>query len=205
MFLIGLTGGIASGKSTVASMLQSKGAEVIDADQVAREVVSIGSPGLAAVVERFGEVVLAADGSLSRTALADLIFGDERARLTLEQILHPLIASRTSELILRSQSEIIVYSVPLLVEANVQHPFDLVVTVEAGVESQLKRMVSERNLTKEQARLRLNAQATELQRVESSDVRLENSGTLEALANQVDQLWQVIALKAKEKGSGGKN
>lgn len=192
MFLIGLTGGIASGKSTVAKLLAAHGAETIDADQVARDVVQPGSAGLDAVVAEFGEDVLTGQGELDRTNLGKIVFSDPHKRLKLEAILHPLIKSRTSELISESSREIVVYAVPLLVEANVDYPFDFIVTVEAGEDNQLERLVRSRGLSAEEAKERISSQATRQQREARADFVLDSSGTHEQLAKQVDTLWLEI-------------
>jgi dephospho-CoA kinase len=192
MFLIGLTGGIASGKSTVAKLLAKHGAETIDADQVARDVVEVGTVGLAAVVEAFGKGVLTSEGTLNRENLGSIIFSEPNMRLKLEAILHPLIKARTMELISKSQREIVVYAVPLLVEASVDYPFDFIVTVEAGQDNQLERLVRSRGLSLDQARERLASQATREQREARADFVIDSSGTLEQLATQVDTLWLEI-------------
>jgi dephospho-CoA kinase len=192
MFLIGLTGGIASGKSTVAKLLAKHGAETIDADQVARDVVEVGTVGLAAVVEAFGKGVLTSEGTLNRENLGSIIFSEPNMRLQLEAILHPLIKARTLELISKSQREIVVYAVPLLVEASVDYPFDFIVTVEAGQDNQLERLVRSRGLSLDQARERLASQATREQREARADFVIDSSGTLEQLATQVDTLWLEI-------------
>jgi dephospho-CoA kinase len=192
MFLIGLTGGIASGKSTVAKLLAKHGAETIDADQVARDVVEVGTVGLAAVVEEFGKGVLTSEGTLNRENLGSIIFSEPNMRLQLEAILHPLIKARTLELISKSQREIVVYAVPLLVEASVDYPFDFIVTVEAGQDNQLERLVRSRGLSLDQARERLASQATREQREARADFVIDSSGTLEQLATQVDTLWLEI-------------
>jgi dephospho-CoA kinase len=205
MFLVGLTGGIASGKSTVSAMLERLGAEVIDADLVAREVVEPGTQGLAEIVSVFGEVILEADGSLSRAALAQLVFADSAQRVKLEAILHPLIKERTMQRIAQSKSSVVVYVVPLLVEANVDYPFDLVVSIEAGVETQTQRLIDTRNLSREDALARINAQATEAQRVQRADVRLDGSLTLIELEVEVSKLWESILRQASKKAENGKN
>jgi dephospho-CoA kinase len=205
MFLVGLTGGIASGKSTVSAMLERLGAEVIDADLVAREVVEPGTQGLAEIVSVFGEVILEADGSLSRAALAQLVFSDSAQRVKLEAILHPLIKERTMQRIAQSKSSVVVYVVPLLVEANVDYPFDLVVSIEAGVETQTQRLIDTRNLSREDALARINAQATEAQRVQRADVRLDGSLTLIELEVEVSKLWESILRQASKKAENGKN
>jgi dephospho-CoA kinase len=199
MFLIGLTGGIASGKSTVAKLLAAHGAETIDADEVAREVVEPGSIGLKAVVEEFGEGVLSQNGELNREALGKIIFSDSKMRLKLEAILHPLIQDRTGQLIAASSKAVVVYAVPLLVEASVQYPFDVIVTVEAGAENQIERLVKSRGLSRPDAQDRINAQATREQRIERADFVIDSSGTLDHLAKQVETLWKSIQDLAKKK------
>jgi dephospho-CoA kinase len=205
MFLVGLTGGIASGKSTVASMLERLGAEIIDADIIAREVVEPGTDGLSKVVAAFGESVLQSNGSLSREALASVVFGDQEQRSRLEAILHPLIKDRTSSRIATSSAAVVVYVVPLLVEANVDYPFDFVVTIESGVETQTQRLIESRGLTPDEAAARISSQATEAQRVARADVRVDGSVALANLEAEVAKLWQLILQKAAKKAGDGKN
>jgi dephospho-CoA kinase len=205
MFLVGLTGGIASGKSTISNMLERLGAEVIDADLVAREVVAPGTEGLKQVVATFGEKILNADGTLSREALAEQIFSDPKQRHALDSILHPLIRERTMQHIAASRSAVVVYVVPLLVEANVDYPFDMVITIEAGTETQVKRLVESRGLSRDQALSRVSAQANEAQRVARADVRLDGSLPLPQLEAEVSKLWESIKLQAYEKAAHGKN
>ena len=192
MFLIGLTGGIASGKSTVAKLLAAHGAETIDADQVAREVVEVGSTGLSSVIQEFGEGVLLETGELNREKLGQAVFTEPKLRLKLEAILHPLIKARTMQLIMESKKPVVVYAVPLLVEAKVDYPFEMIITVEAGVENQIERLVKSRGLTVEQARERIAAQASRQEREARADFVLDSSGTHEQLAKQVDTLWGQI-------------
>jgi dephospho-CoA kinase len=203
MFLVGLTGGIASGKSTVGDLLENAGARVIDADQVAREVVAPGTKGLALVKAEFGKSVLDAEGSLSRGALAGVVFGDENKRKRLEAILHPLIRERSMKLFQEASSEIVVYQVPLLVEASVDYPFDLVVTVEAGAGQQIERLVETRGLSEQQASSRVQAQASEQQRVARADVRIDSSNSLEQLEKDVAALWLKIQQLSAKKGRDG--
>jgi dephospho-CoA kinase len=205
MFLVGLTGGIASGKSTVSAMLERLGAEVIDADLIAREVVEPGTQGLREVTLAFGESILNPDGSLSRETLASLVFGNQENRRILEAILHPLIKERSNGRIAASTAVVVVYVVPLLVEANVDYPFDLVVTIESGVETQTKRLIETRGLSLEAATDRINAQATEERRVERADVRLDGSLPLSDLEKDVSRLWQSIWSKAEQKAGNGQN
>ena len=205
MFLVGLTGGIASGKSTISTMLAKLGAEVIDADLVAREVVEPGTPGLKAVIAEFGQGIIQPDGSLSRPALAEQVFADQAKRTKLEAILHPLIKQRTMQLIAQSKNAIVVYVVPLLVEAKVDYPFDLVITVESGIENQIQRLKDKRGLSEDEARSRIQAQASEDERVARSDVRLDGSVPVSKLEDEVSKLWDLLVLKAEAKANNGKN
>jgi dephospho-CoA kinase len=205
MFLVGLTGGIASGKSTVAAMLSKYDNEIIDADEIAREVVMPGSEGLKQVVREFGPQVLEKDGTLSRSELASLVFKDPAKRSTLEGILHPLIKARTLERISVSDKEVVVYVVPLLVEAKVDYPFDLVVTIEAGRENQIKRLIENRGMSTEDATARIAAQASEAERVARADVRIDGSLNLANLDIAVSKLWDQIQAFAEKKAHHGKN
>lgn len=205
MFLVGLTGGIASGKSTVAAMLSKYDNEIIDADEIAREVVLPGTVGLSKVVAEFGPQILEEDGSLSRAKLAKLVFEDPEKRLALEGILHPLIRARTLERISQSKSDILIYIVPLLVEAKVDYPFDLVVTIEAGSENQIQRLVENRGMSTEGAIARIAAQATDAERVARADVRIDGALSLTDLETEVSKLWNQIQALAEAKAHHGKN
>ena len=205
MFLVGLTGGIASGKSTVAAMLSKYDNEIIDADEIAREVVLPGTVGLSKVVAEFGAQILEEDGSLSRAELAKLVFEDPEKRLTLEGILHPLIRARTLERISQSKCHIVIYIVPLLVEAKVDYPFDLVVTIEAGSENQIQRLVENRDMSTEDATARITAQATEAERVARADVRIDGALSLTDLETEVSKLWNQIQALAEAKVHHGEN
>ena len=205
MFLVGLTGGIASGKSTVGAMLSKYDNEIIDADEIAREVVMPDSEGLKQVVREFGPQVLEKDGTLSRSELASLVFKDPAKRSTLEGILHPLIKARTLERISASDKEVVVYVVPLLVEAKVDYPFDLVVTIEAGRENQIKRLIENRGMSTEDATARIAAQASEAERVARADVRIDGSLNLADLDIAVSKLWDQIQAFAEKKAHHGKN
>lgn len=199
MFLIGLTGGIASGKTTVGNLLASFGAQLIDADAVAREVVTIGSTGLAAVVEKFGRGILNESGELNRERLGEIVFTDPAKRLDLENILHPLISQRTAELIAKCDGSVVVYAVPLLVEANVDYPFDMILTVEAGLEIQIERLMKTRGLSKIQAQERIAAQVSRSEREKRAEFVIVNSGTLSQLEEQVALLWPKIEQAAGAK------
>jgi dephospho-CoA kinase len=186
---IGLTGGIGSGKSTVSALLAARGAVVIDADRIAREVVEPGTPGLAAVAEAFGPGVLTPDGSLDRPALAAIVFADPAAREKLDGIVHPLVRSRAAELAAAAPEDaVVVHDVPLLVETGQAGSYDLVLVVQADPDTRIDRLVR-RGLTEEDARARIAAQASDEQRRTVADVVLENDGTPEDLAEQVDRFW----------------
>jgi dephospho-CoA kinase len=195
---IALTGGIGSGKSTVAALLADHGVVVIEADQVARDVVAPGTPGAAAVVERFGPSVVAADGALDRPALARLVFADPVARADLDAIVHPLVAERSAALMAAAgPGAVVVYDVPLLVETGRQDEFDLVISVTAPVEARLARL-AERGLPRDQAQARIDAQATDAERAAVSWAVVDNSGSLDHLAQRVSQLWpRILAQRAE--------
>jgi dephospho-CoA kinase len=193
MYLIGLTGGIAAGKSTVAKRWAEHGAIEIDADQVAREVVEPGTVGLNSIVEHFGADVLTASGDLDRKELARQIFSDSNKRELLNSILHPLIRERTKLLLAELPNDsIVVYNVPLLVEASVDHSFDLVVTVEAPEEEQIRRLVQTRGLTETEARNRIVAQAKPIERAARADRILNSNQDINLLLRDTDALWREI-------------
>ncbi len=189
MLRVGLTGGIGSGKSTVAAALAGHGALVVDADRIAREVVARGTPGLAALADRFGSGVLTAEGDLDRAALAALAFSDDSARRDLEAITHPRIAARAAELFATARmDQVVVHDVPLLVEKGMGAAYHLVLVVDAPVEVRVARLVG-RGLSEADARARIEAQATTAQRRAAADVWLDNSGTQADLRATVDRLW----------------
>jgi len=203
MFLIGLTGGIASGKSTVAKRWVEHGAVEIDADQIARQVVAPGTAGLAAIVETFGSDLLQEDGSLNRGKLGEQVFGDELKRLALNAIVHPLVKLQTKEILSAlPEDAIAIYNVPLLVEANVHYNFDLIVTVEAPEDEQVKRMLKHRGLTEAEARARISAQAKPVERAAVADVILNSNQDINLLLRDADELWRDIERKAAEKANG---
>ncbi|MDQ4037845.1 MAG: dephospho-CoA kinase [Actinomycetota bacterium] len=191
--LIGLTGGIGSGKSAVADLLADHGARVVDADKVAREVVSLGSAGLRQVVEEFGADVLGPDGQLDRRRLADLVFTDPPARERLNAVVHPLVAARIEAMLAEEEvGGVVVYDVPLLVEGSVQdrHDFDLILVVEAPEPIRIERLVRHRKMTEEQVRARMASQATDEQRRAVADVVITNAGSRSELQAAVDEVWQ---------------
>ena len=190
MLLLGLTGGIGAGKSTVARRLALRGAVVVDADVIARDVVAPGTPGLAEVVTAFGNGVLAADGSLDRPALGRVVFADAAARARLTAITHPRIAVRTRELVdAAAPDAVVVHDVPLLVENRMGDRYHLVVVVAAPEQERLRRLVHDRGMTEQDARARMAAQAGDDERTAAADVLLDNAGAPEAVAAAVDELW----------------
>lgn len=196
MYLIGLTGGIASGKSTVARRLYEHGAVHLDADQLARKVVEPGTPALAAIAETFGPEVLRADGSLDRERLGRIVFGDDAARAKLNAIVHPAVRELSGRLIAKAEAEnpdaVVVYDVPLLVEANVDHPFDLVVVTDAPKRTQVKRLVEQRGLDPLQAEARVEAQIDREARLKVADVVIDTDGSLGHTMSQADALWSRV-------------
>lgn len=190
MLRIGLTGGIGSGKSTVARRLVARGAVLVDSDVLAREAVAAGTDGLAAVVEAFGAGVLGPDGELDRPALAALVFGDARARARLNGIVHPLVRDRSAAMVAGAPADaIVVQDVPLLVEGGMQASFPLVVVVHADGEERVRRLVRDRGMTSSDARARIDAQAGDDARRAAADVWLDNSGAPDDLDAAVDGLW----------------
>jgi dephospho-CoA kinase len=186
---IGLTGGIGSGKSTVAALLAERGALVVDADRIAREVVEPGTPGLDAVVAEFGDQVLAADGSLDRPALAAVVFADPAARARLDAVVHPLVRARAAEALAAAPRDaVVVQDVPLLVETGQVGSYDLVLVVQTDVEERVRRLVG-RGLTAEDARARIASQASDEERAAVADVVLSNDDGRDELAAQVDRFW----------------
>ena len=186
---VALTGGLGSGKSTVADLLAEQGAYRIDADVLAREVVAMGTPGLAAVVARFGPQVQAADGSLDRAALASVVFADEAARADLNAITHPLVGARSQLLMAQAPPDaVVVYEIPLLAETGRGAEFDVVVVVEAPLGLRLQRL-ADRGLDEPQARARIAAQASDEQRRAIADEIIVNDAGRAHLAEVVRELW----------------
>lgn len=200
MYLVGLTGGIASGKSSIAARWVQHGAVEIDADVLAREAVSSDSAGLAMVAKEFGENLIQTDGQLDRAALAAIVFNDPAKREKLESIIHPIVRELALKRIQAlPDSTIAIYTVPLLVEANVSLPFDKVVTVEAPEREQIKRMVANRGMSEADALARIKSQATPAQRANRADVILNSNQTLPELLADADALWAQIVREASEK------
>ncbi|KAB8189959.1 dephospho-CoA kinase [Nonomuraea phyllanthi] len=197
MLKIGLTGGIGSGKSEVARRLAAKGAVVIDADRIAREVVEPGTPGLARVVAAFGDGVLRPDGSLDRERLGSIVFADSERLAALNAIVHPLVGERVAELQSQAADDAIsVYDVPLLAENNLAPLYDVVIVVDAADEVRLRRLAEHRGMPEADAKARIAAQASREERLAVADVVIPNEGTLEELDARVDEVWEDLTRRA---------
>jgi dephospho-CoA kinase len=203
MYLVGLTGGVAAGKSTVAARWRELGAIEIDADQLAREAIAEGTPGFDQVVEEFGEAILTENGAIDRKALGALVFSDPTKKLALEAIVHPIVRQLAAErLAACSGEDIVVYNVPLLVEASVNLPFDFVATVEAPETEQVRRMVQERGLSASQAKAIISNQTLPAQRANVADVVVNSNQPLVLMIKDIDQLYRQFEreLAAKQQG-----
>ena len=193
---VGLTGGIASGKSEVARLLAEHGAVVVDSDLLAREAVLPGSPGLAAVVAEFGTAVVAEDGSLDRPALARMVFADPRRRAALEAIVHPYVRRRSAEIAAAAEpGSVVVHDVPLLVETGLQDRYDVVVVVDADQEAQVRRLTTVRGMSPDDALARISAQADRDTRLAVADIVVPNDGDLDSLREAVTALWQELVAR----------
>ncbi|MGA5125958.1 dephospho-CoA kinase [Streptomyces pseudogriseolus] len=199
MLTVGLTGGIGAGKSEVSRLLVECGAVLIDADRIAREVVEPGTPGLAAVVQAFGEEILAEDGSLDRPRLGALVFGDPEKLATLNSIVHPLVGARSRELEKAApEGAVVVHDVPLLTENGLASLYDVVIVVDASTRTQLDRLVRLRGMSETDARARMAAQATREQRRAIADVVIDNDVPLDALERRVKEVWAGLVRRARE-------
>jgi dephospho-CoA kinase len=198
VLLVGLTGGIGSGKSTVARLLEKRGAVVFDADLLAREAVEPGTPGHAAVIERFGADVLAPGGELDREALASIVFADPAARRDLEQIVHPEVRRLFAEgsEAYRDTDRVVVFSAPLLVETGMHTAFEVLVVVSATVATQIERLMRQRGMSEPSIRARIDAQAPLEDKAAAADFLVDNEGSLDELESQVEQLWNDLSARA---------
>ncbi|WP_330350121.1 dephospho-CoA kinase [Streptomyces sp. NBC_00582] len=198
MLKVGLTGGIGAGKSEVSRLLVERGAVLIDADRIAREVVAPGTPGLAAVVDAFGEEVLTADGALDRPRLGSIVFADPEKLAALNAIVHPLVGARSRELESAAPEDaVVVHDVPLLTENGLAPLYDLVIVVDAAPETQLDRLVRLRGMTEQDARARMAAQATREQRRAIADVLIDNDVPLAELERRVKDVWAELTRRAR--------
>jgi dephospho-CoA kinase len=194
MPLVALTGGIASGKSTIARRLAHHGAVIVDADQLVRDVQQPGSPVLSAIATEFGERMLRPDGSLDRAALGARVFGDETAVARLNAIVHPAVraesARRFAEAFARDPAAVVVYDVPLLVEARIGDPWELVIVAHAPADVRRHRLVELRGLTQADADARIASQASDDDRLAVADVVIDTAGALDETLRQVDDVWR---------------
>ena len=200
MLLVGLTGGIGSGKSTVDRLLADRGAVVVDADVLAREAVQPGSPGFDRVVERFGAEVVR-DGELDRAAIAEIVFADERARADLEGTIHPEVGRLLMQTIDRHRDtdDVVVFDAPLLLEGGFADALDLIVVVVAPRQEQIARLVRDRGMSPEDAEARIAAQSSNEDKIARADIVIDNSGTEAELEAKVDFAWRRITDAAAAK------
>ena len=203
MRIIGLTGGIASGKTSVATLLERLGAAVVDADRLAREIVEPGEEALAGIVAAFGDNVLNSDGTLNRAALAETVFSDQTARRTLEAITHPAIGRRAEQRLARLQEagvETAFYVAPLLIEAGIASRVNEVWVVYLDQQAQLQRLMARDGLSREAAQLRIDAQMSMDEKKRLGRIVIDNGGSREELEAQVLRLWREEILKGSKKG-----
>jgi len=198
MLLVALTGGVGAGKSTVADILAGHGAVVLDADDLARRAVEPGTPGLAKLVDEFGPGILDASGALDRAEMARRAFADPGVRRRLEGVVHPEVARLFAEEVeaRRSTDDVLVYSVPLLVERQLAGAFDIVVTVSAPLEDRVARLAASGRMTEEDARARAAAQVSDAEREAVADRVVANSGDLDELRAETDLLWDELRARA---------
>jgi dephospho-CoA kinase len=194
MLVVGLTGGIGSGKSTVSTLLAARGAAVVDADGITRELQQPGKPVFDAMVERFGPGIVAPDGSLDRPAVADLVFGDPDALADLNAIVHPAVGAEIAQRMatLAPTGAIVVLDVPLLVESKNAYPVAGLLVVDVDPELAVQRLIEHRGMREHDVRARMARQATREQRLERADFVIDNGGSLDDLTSQVDAAWKWI-------------
>jgi dephospho-CoA kinase len=199
VLLVGLTGGIGSGKSTAARLLEKRGAVVFDADVLAREAVAMETPGYDQVVERFGANVLSPGGDIDREALASIVFADPSARRDLEAIVHPEVRRLFAETTDRYQgtNAVVVFSAPLLVETGMHTAFEVLIVVSVPVQTQIERLLRERAMSEDAIRARIAAQLPMEEKAAVADVLVDNEGTLEELEGQIDRIWDDLAARAR--------
>jgi len=206
MPLIALTGGIASGKSTIAGRLAEHGAVIVDADRIVREVQSPGSPVLTEIAAAFGDDVITADGALDRARLASLVFGDDDAVTRLNAIVHPAVREESARRFAAARAAdpgaVVVYDVPLLVEARADDPWDLIVVAHAPAALRVDRLVQLRGMAEADARARIAAQVSDERRLEIADVVIDTTGTLAATLAQTDALWARLTATPPDEAVG---
>lgn len=195
--LVALTGGIASGKSTVAGVFERLGAEVIDSDQIAREVVESGTKGAALIADSFGKDFFT-DGELDRKKLAAVVFSDATKRTLLESILHPLIRESSNKLF-ESSDGIVIYQIPLLVESRSDYPFDAIITVEAEDQTRIQRLIETRSMTEQEAVVRISSQTDRASREEIADFVIDSDCSLVELEVQVNEVWTRLEEMRRQK------
>ncbi|WP_327045201.1 dephospho-CoA kinase [Microbispora sp. NBC_01189] len=197
MLKVGLTGGIGSGKSEVSRRLAARGAVVVDADKIAREVVEPGTPGLAQIVAAFGEGVLRPDGALDRERLGSIVFADTEKLRVLNGIVHPKVGERSEQLQREAPDDaVVVYDVPLLAENNLAPLYDVVIVVDTPDDVRLERLLRSRGMPEADARARIAAQASREDRLRIADIVIANEGSLDQLEAQVDKVWQDLSTRA---------
>ena len=202
--IIGLTGGIASGKSTASQMFSDLGVSIIDADTLAREIVQPGEPALEAIRETFGQEVIDDDGHLDRDALGSVVFADDQARAQLEAITHPRIARRMQQKAAQAREAgdpWVLYDAALIVENNLQEAFDALIVVAADPEVQIKRLIERDGISEQEARSRLDAQMPLSEKTAVADYVIDNNGSLQATRRQVERLYQIIDRGVREYGT----
>jgi dephospho-CoA kinase len=199
VLLVGLTGGIGSGKSTVAAMLERRGAVIIDADDLARRAVEPGTVGHERLLDSFGGDLVTSDGQIDRERLAEIVFADPEARLRLEAIVHPEVARLFSDSVesYRDTDRIVVYLVPLLVERSLEGGFDVVVAISASPEIRAARLSTDRGMSREDVRGRMAAQLSDEKRKRAAHLVIENEGSFEDLERAVDDLWNDLQRRAR--------
>ncbi|MEJ1155333.1 dephospho-CoA kinase [Microbacterium marmarense] len=200
MAIVALTGGIASGKSTIARFLRERGAIIVDADQIVRDVQQPGAPVLTRIAEEFGDEMINVDGTLDRARLGAAVFGDPDAVARLNEIVHPAVRTEAARqfkaAFAQSPDAIVVYDVPLLAETRIEEPWDLVIVAHAPAPMRRQRLIVQRGMSEAAADARINSQVSDDARLAIADVVVDTSGTMEATAAQVAQVWNQLTASA---------